>query len=186
MSLTITRKVSVSGGTVLRAANNLGDVASVATSRTNLGLGTGDSPQFTALKGTTTNDNAATGYIGEYVSSTVASGSAITLTNATAANVTSLSLTAGDWDVSGVITFNGAVTGSYSTAGISTTSAAHQAYPNSVDSPYLPTAAANASTVVPAIRISVASTTTVYLVALEAFSAGTAKAYGFISARRVR
>lgn len=36
MSLTIIRKVSVTGGTVLRAANNLGDVASAATSFTNI------------------------------------------------------------------------------------------------------------------------------------------------------
>lgn len=40
MAITFVRKVSVSGGTVLRAANNLGDVASAQTSRTNLGLGT--------------------------------------------------------------------------------------------------------------------------------------------------
>lgn len=38
MSLTILRKVSVTGGTVLRAANNLGDVASLPTTLINLGV----------------------------------------------------------------------------------------------------------------------------------------------------
>lgn len=49
MSVVITRKVSVTGGTVLRAANNLGEVASAATSRVNLGLGPADSPTFAAI-----------------------------------------------------------------------------------------------------------------------------------------
>lgn len=49
MAITILRKVSVSGGTVLRAANNLGDVGSAATSRTNLGLGSGDSVTHASL-----------------------------------------------------------------------------------------------------------------------------------------
>jgi hypothetical protein len=39
----------VSATGLLSAANNLSDVASTATSRTNLGLGTSDSPQFTAV-----------------------------------------------------------------------------------------------------------------------------------------
>jgi hypothetical protein len=40
---------SVTNDAQLKIASNLSDVASVSTSRTNLGLGTGDSPQFTAV-----------------------------------------------------------------------------------------------------------------------------------------
>ena len=68
--------------------------------------------------GTTTNNNAATGYVGEYVESTVGP---YTVTTATS-NPTSLSLTAGDWDVT-VVT-NGAGASATSTAskiGINTT-----------------------------------------------------------------
>lgn len=40
----------ISGGSgVLLASNNLSDLSSISTARTNLGLGTGDSPQFTAV-----------------------------------------------------------------------------------------------------------------------------------------
>lgn len=42
-------QIGSSGSGDMLAANNLSDVASVSTSRTNLGLGTGDSPQFTAV-----------------------------------------------------------------------------------------------------------------------------------------
>lgn len=52
MSLTIVRKVSVTGGNPLRVANNLGDVANTATARTNLGLGTADSPTFSNINTT--------------------------------------------------------------------------------------------------------------------------------------
>jgi hypothetical protein len=51
--------------------------------------------------GTTTNDDAAAGHIGEYVSSMVPGGTGPALTSGAASNITSISLTAGDWDVSG-------------------------------------------------------------------------------------
>src|SRR5215472_14162674 len=47
--------------------------------------------------------NAAAGNIGEYVTASLAQGSAVNLPGGTATNLTSISLTAGDWDVFGVV-----------------------------------------------------------------------------------
>ena len=48
------------------------------------------------IVGTTTNNNAAAGCVGEYVSSAIEYASRVSLTTSTPANVTSISLTAGD------------------------------------------------------------------------------------------
>ena len=52
----------------------------------------------TAIKGTTTNDSATAGKVGEYVSSAVTSPTAAPATGAIG-DLTSIALTAGDWDV---------------------------------------------------------------------------------------
>lgn len=149
-------------------------------------------PASAGLTCTATNDSASAGQLGEYISSSVLVGSAVNLTSGATANITSISLTAGDWDVTCTGWSNpaaGTVTQSFF-VGISTTSAT------------LPTAAAENSeagfgndvsaadaffaiTVGPA-RISLGSTTTVYLVANSTFSVSTMTGYGFIGARRVR
>jgi hypothetical protein len=49
------------------------------------------------IVGTTTNNDASSGYVGEYLSATNSTGT--TVNNATATNITTISLTAGDWDV---------------------------------------------------------------------------------------
>ncbi len=49
-------------------------------------------------KGTATDDDASVGYIGEHIS---ALGSAVTMTSATFFDITSIPLTAGDWEVTG-------------------------------------------------------------------------------------
>jgi len=68
--------------------------------------------------GTTTNDNASAGQVGEYIESTVGP---YTVTTATS-NPTSLSLTAGDWDVTVVTNGGGATAASTaSRIGINTT-----------------------------------------------------------------
>lgn len=145
------------------------------------------------IVGTTTNNDAAAGSVGEYLSASLASGSAIPLTTMTGANVTSLSLTAGDWDVCGEVQLifpSGTVYNAY-VAGISTTSATLPAAPDISRNGWtgaaqtLPSALGNGF-VTGVKRISLASTTTVYLVCTVGFSAGSPAAYGVLTARRVR
>lgn len=140
-------------------------------------------------KGTATNDNAAAGYIGEYVESVDSSFGNIT-TNNTWENLTSISLTAGDWDVDGFIAFqlNGA-TATQMQGAISVnsgTTTTDHVYPSNVGRVTAPTASADSMISIPGYRISVSGTTTVYLKVLGTFSAGNPQAAGSIRARRVR
>lgn len=143
-------------------------------------------------KGTATNDSAAAGYIGEYIESIVLVGSAVSLTTGTEANVTSISLTAGDWDVSGLAVYSGG-------AGASATALAQWGSSTSATFPTPPAGGVSflratvslASTSNNAFpigihRVSVSGTTTYYLSVLATFSGGTLAAYGTIHARRVR
>jgi hypothetical protein len=133
------------------------------------------------IKGTTTNDNAQAGSIGETITNTA---SGVAQTSATLTNVTSIPLTAGDWDVtcswtgttsSGTTSLNfGLTTTSGAQApigqrvllsGISTT--------NGVEMPC------------PSFRLSLASSTTLYLTSAPAFS-GTMTVGGTIWAVRRR
>lgn len=139
------------------------------------------------LVATTTNDNASAGDLGEYVESEVGFGSAISLTNATPANVTSISLSAGDWDVWGQIDISPTGTCTLALGWVSTTSATVPNAPNGgsyVTTDSNPVAGLFASTGVR--RYSLSGTTTVYLSADAIFSTGTTVAYGGIYARRVR
>src|SRR5215469_13104445 len=76
------------------------------------------------VKGTATNDNAPAGFVGEVISSVVAAPG-VALTTATPANVTSMVLTPGDWDVDGAIDFRFGATTSFTNliGSISTVSA---------------------------------------------------------------
>jgi hypothetical protein len=142
--------------------------------------------------GTTTNDNAAAGQIGEYVSSNVLVGAAVALTNGTGVTVTSISLTAGDWNVNGTVDFamNAATVTVWVTGGISLTPAVLPAPPDGggIARMFTPQAAGVvfADLSVGTIRLSLAATTTVYLVAISSFGTNTSSAYGYIGARRAR
>lgn len=138
-------------------------------------------------KGRNISTAPSAGMIGEQIRATVASGSSISLSTTVAANVTSISLTAGIWDVSSVGTFNGTPTGfSALNSSISTTTATlGTGGDNNFQSSVAPTGGANLTVSIPAFRISISATTTVFLVASGVFTGGTLGAYGRISATRV-
>jgi hypothetical protein len=145
------------------------------------------------LQGTDTNDNAAAGIVGEYISSEILVGAAVGLTTATSANVTSISLTPGDWDVWGNVWFSPAATTNITIhqGALSTTSATLPTAPGAgaffksiLVAGQVPNAIFGAT--VGSTRVSIASTTSVYLVAQATFSVSTLSAYGFIAGRRRR
>lgn len=142
--------------------------------------------QTAGIVGTTTNNNANAGSVGEYVSN---QATGVSLTTNTSANITSISLTAGDWDVwaNFLASPAGGASVTVTEAGISTTSATMPTGLNGGARIYKQITDANASlSPVGMSRISVAATTTVYLVGRLTFASGTATADGFIGARRVR
>lgn len=143
---------------------------------------------FTQLPtGITNGALAGAGVLGETISSAIASGSATSLTTATAKNITSLSLTAGDWDVSGNVNFVGSTaTASLLQGGISATSATVPTDGTEVFSGLTALGSGTDSVTLPRKQINVAATTTVYLVGKSTFSAGSVTAYGSMSARRIR
>lgn len=140
------------------------------------------------LGGTATNDNATAGNVGEYVESLVAVGSAVSFTTATSMNITSISLTAGDWDVNGQVNYTETVaTVSARAASIGSTSATLATDGSEGYCGVQSTLVTEKNSIdLPRKRISVSGTTTVYLIASCTFAAGTAGGFGFINARRVR
>jgi hypothetical protein len=142
--------------------------------------------------GSATNDSAATGSVGEYVSSTVLVGSAVSTTNGATTNITTISLTAGDWDVWGSIcTTVGAGTTTTRIAGwVNSASATAPTAPGggTFVYMYIGITAANAVSFFPigSARFSLSGTTTIYLTGQCNFAVSTMALYGFIGARRVR
>jgi hypothetical protein len=144
------------------------------------------------LKGTTTNDSAATGDIGEYMSDT--QSAATNVPNATAQfgdTDCQLSITAGDWDLTGTVTYtlNGSTPTQFFKAGISSTSgnsgSGMSEGHNLVSGPN-PASGINPTLTIPSYRVSVSGTTTYYLKTYSQYSAGTPQYYCSLTARRVR
>ncbi len=157
---------------------------------------TSDLPEFKAspitflatgaqYQGNATNTTPPSGTLGEHIESVIASGSAVSLTNNTPANVTSISLTAGIWDVCGIVACQGITAGSLLSGSISTTSATNGTLGNNQVQTSLAALSSAQMVTIPPYRLELASTTTVYLVADASFTLGTVTGFGRISATRV-
>jgi hypothetical protein len=148
------------------------------------------------LKATATNDSAPAGFYGEYVESTAAAWQS-TPTNGNYFDAGSLALTAGDWDVTGIIEYTGN-TGTWAAAptaliGISTTTGNSSAGLTDGTTLFRITPFYASSTfsyvtlIVPSMRVSIAGSTTYYLKGqLPSVSGGQPQYAARFSARRVR
>lgn len=156
------------------------------------GMLTATNQSIPPIKGTVTNDSAPAGYIGELLTASLAAGSATSLTDATAKTIISVSLTAGDWDVWGYVGFQPATTTNITglvqsiSATNNTVGAEGQALNQYYGTSGLVFGAIQYRAGTPIVRVSLASTTTYYLVASAAFTVDTVTAFGTIRARRMR
>ena len=199
--LTLTGTVTNSGSLTLggtlsgTASININGTVGATTANTGAfttlsATGTITPSQTAGIVGTTTNNDAQAGSVGEYISATLGAASGTSITSGVTKNITTISLTAGDWDVWGRVgVYNASaaawvyVNGFVSTTSASISSDEYVAYkPDGASM-----AIANFMFVVPQQRISLASTTTVYLSCGSSFVGGTGVVgFGSISARRRR
>ena len=185
---------NVGTGTITNCYGIQADAQTAGTTTNRSIFVTGGVSEFNGqliAQGTATNDNAAASDIGELISSTVLFGSAVAVTSSTATDITSLALTAGDWDVWGTVVTApaGGTTTSVTSGWISQTSATFPTLPNSgamaVLSVSTPAGASNAIPV-GTVRISLAAPTSIFLSCFLTFAVSTMGAYGYIGARRRR
>lgn len=152
-------------------------------------LGTSPVEFLGGIVGTTTNDNAAVGNVGYYVESVVSATNFPA--NGTYGDLTSISLTAGDWDVTvnGEVTINTAVGFNATLVGISSTSgnSATGLVRGSNACAFLaPTFVNGCGNSIPSYRMSLSTTTTVYYKMYAEYASGNPQIKGRISARRMR
>ena len=136
--------------------------------------------------------SANAGEVGEPLEGSLASGSATSLTTATPKDITTVTVSAGDWEVSGIVYFIPTATTNPTSLSVYNSNTANTvdttlgkwaqwAGPAAVDAN-----AFHRSLTLNPYRISVSGSTTLHLVATAVFSTSTMTAYGYIRARRAR
>jgi|SRR5579859_7734166 len=181
-----TGAVTITGGLGVQSSANIGGALAVGTT-----FSVGHAATLAGgIVGVTDASNATAGNVGEYVVSQITSNTSWAPASTVIGNLTSISLTAGDWDVSGSV-FWAAVAGSgtWTQLEAGTTTTSSTALPINI---YLgqtgqsTAAAINVAYLVPTQRINVTTTTTVYLNGAATYTSGTMAYQCQLRARRVR
>jgi hypothetical protein len=143
--------------------------------------------------GVTNGSNAAAGMIGEVISGNNAAG--LSLTTNVPANLITITLTPGDWNVGSITTFtpastgaNGLASGITLTSGTLPTDAEITSGVGILNQLWASSMPSNKVQNIPTslVRVNTATTKSVYLVVMASFGGGTVTATGYMSARRVR
>jgi hypothetical protein len=159
-------------------------------------------PITAPLQGVTDGSNAAAGNVGEYISSIVPFGSGVSLSSGTSTQLATITLSAGDWDVTGEVYFSfpGTRTTTYYVGAISTSNAS--AFPGAstpadggfdFGQQFPGSGATGGGNTEPytinglTTRVSSNASVTLYLMCYISFTgSGTVTGYGALRARRVR
>lgn len=134
--------------------------------------------------------NITPAVMGELQAASLASGSATALVTATPKTIISVSLTAGIWDVSGVVGFIAAATTSITQLVVSISATTNTLGTEGTIANIAQPAEVNGGLtnrmVTPIVNLAPTGTTTYYLVASSAFTVDALTAFGTIRARRIR
>ena len=130
------------------------------------------------------NTAPSAGFLGEQIRNYA---SAVSITNNSPINITSISLTAGVWDLSGIgeVVYTGSTVATQLAISANSASLTGTVIADSSWQSNITLAAGNVSASIPSFRVIVSATTTYYLVGVAFFTTGTASAYGRLSATRV-
>ena len=138
------------------------------------------------IQGTTAAGNATAGFVGEFISSVITQASPVSISTTVTKSITSISLTAGDWDVWGNVGANSSSTMQGLAGALNTV---NNTLPNPELYSYLNLGngaiGTESSIPIPMLRANISSTTTYYLI-INVAGTGTLTGYGGIYARRRR
>jgi hypothetical protein len=190
-TLSASSTVSGAGITALFASPPaIGGTAPAAGAFTTLSATSTITPSQTAgIVGTTTNNSANAGSVGEEIESVISSASPVALSTTIVNTITTIALSAGDWDVGGEVWINIGTGGATLMQGAVSAASSVPLNGTGTGRNLLQIAVTASSIQILPLRqarVTLSGSATYFLLASATFPSGTVTAYGNIWARRAR